>query len=229
VRAGSRRLLRLIGLIAVTCALPMSAAELRVGQATTLPGTVVSVPVMVAGASDAVAAQFDVHFSGAVVSLTDVAAGDGLAGRVVDQQELSPGHWRVLVYSPTHAPITTGAMVWLSFAMPPATPDGIVPLGLTNAIVARVAGQRVQPLAQADGALMVWAGGSFRSMTLESDGRLQMQFQGAVDRAYAFEVSTNLTDWLALTTNTMEGGLLNLTVTNTSIYPQQFYRARLLP
>ena len=111
----------------------------------------------------------------------------------------------------------------------PATPDGVVPLGLTNGIVARVPGQRVQPLAQADGALRVWSGGSFQSLSLTSDGQLQMQFQGVADRAYAFEVSTNLTDWVALTTNMMEGSPLNLVVTNTAIYPQQFYRARLVP
>jgi hypothetical protein len=221
-------LLVCLALVASAC-VAAGAAELRLGQATVLPGAVVSVPVTCAGASGAVGAQFEVSFNPSVVSLVSISAGEGLEGHVVDQEQFAPGQWRVLVYSTTNGPIAPGAVVWLSFSVPTNAPDGVVPLAMMNAIVARVAGQRVQPLAQVDGALMVRSEGSFLSLTLGSPGQMQMQFQGLEGRPYAFEASTNLTDWVALGTNTVVGGTISLVETNMTAWPQRFYRARLVP
>lgn len=88
----------------------------------------------------------------------------------MDQEPLGDGHWRVLVYSLTNAPIAAGAAVWVSFSVPTNAPDGVVPLGLSGAIVAQVAGRRVQPLYESDGALTVWSGGSFLALTQEGGG-----------------------------------------------------------
>jgi hypothetical protein len=206
------------------------AAELRLGQETVPPGVVVSVPVTCAGASGAVGAQFDVSFNSSVVSWAGIAAGESLSGHIVDQQQLAPGQWRVLVYSVTNGPIAPGAVVWVSFNVPTNAPDGVVPLAMTNAIVAQIAGHRVQPLVQAGGALTIWSGGSFLSMTLESGRRLQMQFQGVEGRHYAMEASTNLLkNWVILGTNTVVGGTISLLETNTAAFPQRFYRTRLVP
>lgn len=99
----------------------------------------------------------------------------------------------------------------------------------TNAIVAKTTGQRVQPLAQLDGALTIWSGGSFVSLSLTNGNRLQMQFEGPEGRQYVFETSTNLTDWVVLSPNTVTGGIINLPEINTGDYLQRFYRTRLLP
>jgi hypothetical protein len=207
-----------------------TAAELRLGQETVPPGVVVSVPVTCAGASGAVGAQFDVSFNSSVVSWAGLTAGESLSGHIVDQQQLAPGQWRVLVYSVTNGPIAPGAVVWVSFNVPMNAPDGVMPLAMTNAIVARVAGHRVQPLAQVGGALTIWSGGSFLSMTLLTGGRLQMQFQGVEGRHYAMEASTNLLkNWVILGTNTVVGGTISLLETNTAAFPQRFYRTRLVP
>ncbi len=223
------------------CALPLAllvtlagrfslrAAELAVGQATVPPGAMVSVPVTVAGASGAVAAQFEVSFNPSFVSLASISAGDGLLGHIVDQQQLVPGQWRALVYSTTNGSIAPGAMVWLNFSIPTNAPDGVVPLAMTNAIVARVSGQQVQPLSQIDGALLVSSAGSFLSMTIQNGNQLQMLFQGIEGQPYVFEASTNLTNWVALSTNTAIGGMISLVETNTLVYPHRFYRAKRLP
>jgi hypothetical protein len=117
----------------------------------------------------------------------------------------------------------------LSFAVSTNAPDGVVPLGMTNAIVARVAGQRVQPLAQVDGVLTVSSGGSFLSMTLDNNGRMQLEFQGAEGRQYALEASTNLTAWTAISTNTVIGGTISLIEADVHAFEQRFYRTRLVP
>jgi hypothetical protein len=201
-------------------------AELRLGQATVPPGAVVSVPVICADASGAVAAQFDVNFNPSLVGLTGISAGDGLAGHVVDRQELALGQWRVLVYSSTNGPIAPGAVVWVSFNIPTNAPDGVVPVVMSNAIVAQVTGHRVQPLGQVDGALTVWSGGRFLSIALDSGGVLHMSFQGVGGGQYAFEASTNLVHWEVLGTNTVVNGTLSMQDTNWAGFPQRFYRAR---
>ena len=215
--------------VALTSGRNLTAAELRVGQATAPPGAMVSVPVSVGGVSGAVAAQFEVSFNPSFVSLAGISAGAGLAGHIVDQQQLVPGQWRALVYSATNATITAGSIVWLNFSIPTNSPDGVVPLALTNTIVARVAGQRVQPLSQSDGALLVSSAGSFLSMTIQNGNQLQMQFQGVEGQPYVFEASTNLTNWVALSTNTAAGGIISLLETNTLAFPHRFYRAKRLP
>ena len=80
-----------------------------------------------------------------------------------------------------------------------------------------------------DGALLVSSGGSFLSMTLENGSQLQMRFQGVEGQSYVFEASTNLTDWVTLSTNTAVGGIISLVETNTMAYPHRFYRARRWP
>ena len=216
-------------LVAMAGRFTLTAAELAVGQATVPPGAMVSVPVTVGGASGAVAAQFEVNFNPSFVSLASISAGGGLSGHIVDQQQLVPGQWRALVYSTTNGPIAPGALVWLHFNIPTNSPDGVVPLAMTSAIVARVAGQRVQPLSQIDGALLVSSAGSFLSMTIQNGSQLQMQFQGVEGQAYVFEASTNLTDWVTLSTNTAVGGTISLVETNTMAYPHRFYRAKRWP
>ena len=56
-----------------------------------------------------------------------------------------------------------------------------------------------------------------------------MQFQGVEGQSYVFEASTNLTDWVTLSTNTAVGGTISLVETNTMAYPHRFYRAKRWP
>jgi hypothetical protein len=211
------------------CWLSATAAELRLGQATVSPGAVVSVPVTCSGAPGAVGAQFDVSFDTAVASAVGMAGGSSLAGHVVDQQLLAPGHWRALVYSTTNGLIAPGTMAQIQFAIATNAPEGDLPLLLGNAIVAQANGTPVQPLALADGLLHIVSAGYFASAALDTGGQLKLQFQGTEGRQYALEASTNLTDWLAISTNTIVGGTISLVETNVYAFEQRFYRARLVP
>jgi len=175
-----------------------------------------------------VAAQFDVSFNPSVVNLTGVSAGDTLAGHVVDQRQLAPGHWRVLAYSTTNGPIAPGAMVWLSFNIPTNSPDGIVPLGVTDAIIAQIEGQRMQPLAQVNGALTVGAG-SFMSMTLEDGGKLRTTIVGIPGRVFTLQGTPDLFHWADLRSYTNLSGTLVLTNIPPDGRDAYFYRTVFRP
>lgn len=217
------------GLAALTLAcVAARAAELRLGETTTPPGTVVSVPVTCVGSSGAVGAQFDITFNPSAVSWAGLAPGAGLGGHVVDQEPLGDGLRRVLVYSLTNALIAPGAVVWVSFAVPTNAPDGVVPLALSGSIMAQVSGKRVQPLEETDGAVTVWSGGSFLALTRESGDQMRILFQGIEGRRYVFEASTNLVQWVVLETNTVTGGTTSYLESDMSLYPHRFYRTRLV-
>jgi hypothetical protein len=222
------RAARLGLLAAAACWFSAAAAELGVGQATVPPGAVVSVPVTCNGAPGAVGAQFDVSFDPAVASVLGMAGGNSLAGHVVDQFLLAPGHWRALVYSITNGPIAQGTMAQVQFAIATNAPDGDVPLVLGNAILAQANGQPVHSLALTDGLLRISSPGHFASATLGTGGRLEVQFHGADGRQYVLEASSNLTEWVEISTNTVVGGTISLVETNVYAFEQRFYRARLV-
>src|ERR1035441_771988 len=196
----------LLLLAAIAFQLSVTAAELRLGLATVPPGSIVGVPVTLGGASGAVAAQFDVGFDPSTVSLASISAGDSLAGHVVDQQRLAPGLWRALVYSTTNGPITTGTVVWLSFSVATSAPDGVVPLVMSNAIVARVAGQRVQPLAQVDGALTVSSAQNFVSVVLVAPGQLRTTIYGPAGEGFTLQGTPDFFHWCDLGRHTHSTG-----------------------
>ena len=203
---------RLASLVILACLCQsISAAELHIGQATASAGTAVSVPVTCEGASDAVGAQFDLSYDPALASLTGTSAGEALAGHVVDQQQLAPGLWRALVYSTTNGPIATGAVVWLSFNIPANTPDGVVPLTVANAILAKPAGQRAQPLTQVSGALTVSSPRDLLAIATAGNGQLRGTITGVPGRAFTLQGTPDFFHWADLGRYTNQTGTLVLT------------------
>jgi hypothetical protein len=59
-----------------------------------------------------------------------------------------------------------------------------------------------------------------------ANGQLKMSFSGYDGHAYAIEASSNLTDWVILSTNSASDGTFE--ITNTATSRQQFYRAIVL-
>jgi hypothetical protein len=57
---------------------------------------------------------------------------------------------------------------------------------------------------------------------------LEVQFHGADGRQYVLEASSNLTEWVEISTNTVVGGTISLVETNVYAFEQRFYRARLV-
>jgi hypothetical protein len=193
-----------------------AAAELRIGQATVLPGAVVSVPGTIAGTSGALALQFDVSFDPSMATLTSFSAGSALRGQIMDQQQLAPGLWRALVYSPTNGPLTPGTVVWLNFKVPTNAPDGVVPLLMTNAVVALAAGQAAQPLAQVAGALTVSSTENLTTVALAGGGQagggqLRTTIVGFPGRVLTLQGTPDFFHWANLGSYTNQSGVLVIT------------------
>lgn len=204
------QLLLLFSLVC-TAVLPSTAlaAEFRIGQTVASAGTAASVPVYCDSASGAVAAQFDCSFEPSLVALTSVSAGSALAGHVVDQEELAPGRCRALVYSPTDSRFGGGPILWLSFHVSPNAQDGVVPIALSGAIMARQGGRRVQPLDQVSGAVTVSSPRDVLSLGSTSDGQLQATIIGVPGRVVTLEGTPDLFHWVKLGTYTNVTGELS--------------------
>jgi hypothetical protein len=57
------------------------------------------------------------------------------------------------------------------------------------------------------------------------DGRYQIQVQGLSNRPYVIEATTNLADWISVSTNVSSSGTIQWVDPETSAFPTRFYRA----
>lgn len=200
------------------------AAELRIGQATGLPGESVSIPVTYTNASPAAGMQFDMSFDSSSVELASVSAGSGLAGHVLDQQQMAPGQWRVLVYSITNGPIAPGTVAWLNFAVHADAVGEVVPLEMSNAVAAEASGRAVQPLAQMDGLLMISAPERLVVSPLGTGGRLVTTILGLPGRVFTLQGGPDMFHWANLSIHTNQSGTVMLTNLPPAGQSTYFYR-----
>ena len=66
------------------------------------------------------------------------------------------------------------------------------------------------------------------SNMLSLTGTISNQF-GQLFDLYAVEASTNLTEWIVVSTNTVVGGTFSQVETDVHVFEQRFYRVRLVP
>lgn len=64
---------------------------------------------------------------------------------------------------------------------------------------------------------------------LLSNGAFQLSVEGNIGESYYIEASTNLLNWVLWTTVTDLSGTISVTDSNTSNFPQRFYRAQQVP
>jgi uncharacterized repeat protein (TIGR01451 family) len=62
-----------------------------------------------------------------------------------------------------------------------------------------------------------------------TNATFEFALNGQPALSYAIEASTNLVDWVAISTNLPVGGRILFTDTNAAAIPERFYRARQLP
>jgi Immunoglobulin domain/Immunoglobulin I-set domain len=68
----------------------------------------------------------------------------------------------------------------------------------------------------------------FAGINFTSTGQIQLQLSGKIGSSYAIDISSNLIDWVQLTTLTNTTGTAQFTDTSATNHPQGYYRARLL-
>jgi hypothetical protein len=66
-------------------------------------------------------------------------------------------------------------------------------------------------------------------VSMQPDGEFALQLQGEPGATYAIQMSTDLTSWSPMTTNTLTGPTFNFTDSQAANSPQRFYRAIWVP
>lgn len=115
-----------------------AATELRIGHAFATPGDTVLVPIRGSSAASVVAAQFDFDFTPGGTNISD---GDALLGPLLTSHELTSGRpetgvRRVVIHSPSNAPLSNGTWVLVPLTLSSNAPLGTIPLLLTNVVLA---------------------------------------------------------------------------------------------
>lgn len=211
--------------VSVTACSLCAQNTLNVGNVPGYPGGMVSVPVSLRQpGGGAVAAQFDVAFSAGKVAAGAPTGTVRLAHHTVKSREIAPGVRRTLVYSSSNTNMagTNGAIVQIPFTVSPQETVGSGPLTPGNVIVARADGTAVAPLSLGVGRIFV------QPVNLLSEGQAQFFLPSIEGRRYVIQASSNLVQWVAISTNVATSSFMDLEDLDAGGYPHRFYRWELL-
>jgi hypothetical protein len=177
-----------------------------------------------------VAVQFDVVLDPTRITAASAAAGTAAPSHLLTSAQLTNGALRVVLYSLANAQLGSGTLVNLQLAIAPTAPEGPLVLRITNALMADVTGSSLQPIALQAGSLTISAGAGSRLNLLARlvNGQVQLQLSGPANKNYILQTSTDLAQWLNVSTNVLTDGQILITNSppNSS---QRYYRANYAP
>ncbi len=213
------------------CCAADAAPGLSTGNTTNLAGSTVTVPFSFTGATNVVALQFDVTLDGAVLGSGAAVAGAATGMHSINSTSLSNSARRVVVYSITNAFLQNGEVVNVPISISALALESTTGLTISNAILADINGQTVQPVTLTPGSIHISTALPARlgSVLRAPNGQAQFSVVGGNQRSYLIQASTNLTQWTSISTNTTSSGLINFFDSNASNYPIRFYRAIVAP
>ena len=192
---------------------------LSLGSLPAYPGSSVNVPVHLSRATNVVAAQFDISFDPDRVAAGPAFADPASASRhTILSREIAPGVRRVLVFSRQNSVLTNRHAALLPFTVSPGERVSSGPLTPGNALLARANATAVTPLALESGTLFV------RPVNMLPDGRVQFFLPATPDQRYYIQASTDLANWVNISTNTATGSFLDLVDVDAAAHPYRFYR-----
>lgn len=203
-------------LLSVTCL--EAQTLLSIGSLPAFPGATVNVPVNLARATNVVAAQFDVTFDPNRVS-SGPATGD--PRQTVVSREIAPGVRRVLVFSRQNSVITNRSPASMAFTVSPTEYNGSGPLTPGNAILAKGNATVVTPVDFSSGTIFV------RPVNRLPDGHVQFFLPSTPDQRYFIQASTDLNQWVNISTNVATGSFMDLVDVDAPAHPWRFYRWQL--
>lgn len=209
----------------LTAGAALAQTSLSVGNVPGYPGGMVSVPVSLRQpGGGAVAAQFDVAFNAGKVSAAGAVATARLAHHTVKSREIAPGVRRTLVYSLSNTNMagTNGAIVQMPFTVSPQETVGSGPLTPGNVIVSRADGTALAPVSLSVGRIFV------QPVNLLPGGQAQFFLPAIEGRRYVIQASSNLVQWVAISTNVATSSFMDLEDVDAANYPYRFYRWELL-
>ena len=179
-------------------------AFLSIGTARAEPGSTVSVPLTLTGATNVVALQGDVLFDPAVLSAGATTGGPALAGQIFGYSTPTSGVHRVLVYSLNNLPLSTGVIASLRFNITPKTPASAAGLSLTNIILATT---NATALASSNSSGLV----AINLLQIQTNGSLNGFVFGTDGKRYVIQATTNFFDWVNIDTNFAVGAFIRFT------------------
>ncbi len=199
--------------------------SLTVGHVPGHPGTMVSVPVgLRQPMGSTVAAQFDVAFNASKINGGAAIGTPRLANHTVKSREVSPGVRRTLIYSASNAAVsgTNGPIVSLLFTVSPQETVGSGPLTPGNVVLATPDGNALAPVSLSIGTIFV------RPVNLLPNGHVQFFLSSTEGQRYAIQATTDLVNWVNISTNTATSSFMHLVDIDAAAYPYRFYRWELL-
>jgi len=201
--------------------------SLTVGTVPGFPGATVPVPVTLRqrGGSSAVAAQFDLAFNSGKISPLTALRGDQLTNHVIRSRQIAPGVERVLIYSR----ITTAMgginvnLATLPFTVSSSEHTGSGPLTPDRVVLSSAAGTSLPVSSLAAGTIFI------QPVNVLPNGHVQFFLATEADQRYVIEATTNLINWVNISTNIASGDYMNLVDIDAAKYPYRFYRWRIDP
>jgi hypothetical protein len=147
-----------------------------------------------------------------------------LTNHTIKSREIAPGVRRTLVYSLSNTNVagTNGPIVQLPFTVSPQETINSGPLTPSNVIVAQADGTAVAPVSLSVGRIFV------QPVNLLPDGQAQFFLPSVEGRRYVIQASSNLVEWVPLSTNLATSSFMNLEDIGAANYPHRFYRWLLL-
>ncbi len=193
--------------------------RMRVGASRGYPATAITIPMTLTARSNIVALQADIVHDARALALASANAGTATGGNRLVSSSPAPGVRRLLLYSPDGRPLNDGEIVQLPVVVGSNIFEGVYRLTLTNVVVATAA---AQPLVSTNRSGLIVISPVF----LRQDGGVDFYLNVTSEQTYLVQASTNLTDWLTLSTNLATGPLLEMTEEEAGrVHRQRFYRA----
>ena len=219
-------------LLLLTAFAPLSdGSNLNVATVNAFQGGTFYVPVSLSGAPAGVATQFDLLYNSASLTAGVVQAGDAAGDHFVLSSQVTNGVIRVLIYSPNNSPLTNGIVAYVPFSVVAGTLNALLPITLTNTLVAAADASPVTNLNGSGGLLI----GQTRvanfgvPVLARPSGLIQFQLSGIEGQKYVIQASVDLQVWINLQTNIATQATISFTDLNTTNFPQRFYRAMISP
>jgi len=185
------------------------------------PGGTVQIPLTLRGESNlppgVVAMQADVLFDARGLLSTAPIKAAGLPGHVIASGSPINGTRRILIYSMTNAPVSSGAVASFPFVVSTATRASFFSLSLSNVILATAA---ALPVASSNSSGYI----TINPVFARPDGDVDVFLNAAPGQTYIIQATTNFSQWVNILTNTATDNIIIFTDPNAHAFPYRFYR-----
>jgi len=203
---------------------------LTVGSVTAWQGAQIEVPVLLTQADgNENALGFTLTFDPTRLAYQSATLGQGAAGSFlqVNAQRAKAGVLGLALAQPTGQTLGVGSLPIATVRFMAVGGLGSVPIQFTNAPVMCElvdAAAATLPMSLLSGAVAVVARPTFNSIQLRSGTGLQLMVSGPAGQVCVLQASTNLVNWVTVSTNTLSGTALSIADATAPAGQCRFYR-----